>query len=141
MTAKEFLSLYKSTEQELAEMDEKIMRLKSKAEKVTPTYGGIGGASGGMNSDKIPTYVCLIMDEEARTQDHRNEINQIRADVEHAIYAVSDGTARTLLIMRYISGRTWEQIAVSMHYSYVHVVHRLHPVALELVKVPEKYKM
>lgn len=40
---------------------------------------------------------------------------------------------RTLLFERYINGKTWEQVAVDMHYSYVHIVHRLHPAALTAV--------
>ena len=49
------------------------------------------------------------------------------------IEAVSE-PYQTLLYERYINGKTWEQIAVTLNYSFVHVVHRLHPAALRAVQ-------
>ena len=47
---------------------------------------------------------------------------------------VEDPTRRNLLIYRYLDFETWESIAVMMNYSYVHVVHNLHPKAIEKIK-------
>ena len=80
------------------------------------------------------------MEEEERTADYIKEIAETRKDIESAIYAVTDSKLCTLLMMRYLNGRTFEQISVLMHYSYLHVVHRLHPEALKAVKIPEKYE-
>ena len=35
---------------------------------------------------------------------------------------------------RYINGKTWEQVAVQMNYSYVHIVHRMHPAVLRTLQ-------
>jgi BMFP domain-containing protein YqiC len=141
MTTKEFLQLYAATEEKLSELNERMLRLRSKAEKMTPTYEEKIGSSGTFTSaEKIPSIVEMIMDEEQRTSDYIKEIAETRKDIESAIYAVKDSKLCTLLMMRYLHGRTWEQISVMMHYSYVHVVHTLHPSALKQVKVPEKYK-
>lgn len=140
MTTKEFLQLYSGTEALLQEMQNEIERLRSKAEQITPPYGGDGGSNPNVNADKIPAIVEMIIAEEERTKEEREHIAEVRADVQEAIFAVKDNTFQTLLYLRYITGRTWEQIAIIMHYSYVHVVHRLHPDALRAVKIPEKYE-
>lgn len=59
-----------------------------------------------------------------------DELCAMKLKILAAINEVSDSTLRTLLIERYISFKTWEQIAVDMGYSYVHIVHNLHPMAL-----------
>ena len=38
------------------------------------------------------------------------------------------------LKLRYLCGMPWEEVAEVMDYSYVHIVHRLHPKALEKFK-------
>ena len=141
MTTKEFLSLYEMTDQRIEELNERIIRLRSQAEKITPPYTeNTGGQNPNMNTDKIPALVEMIMQEEKRTQDYIAEIAQTRKDIEAAIYAVKDAKLSTLLMMRYMQHRSWEQIAVIMHYSYVHIVHRMHPEALKAVKIPGKYE-
>lgn len=140
MTAKEFLSMYEHTEIEIDELTEKVSRLRSRAEKVTPGYGGTEGGSPNVDTDKIPRLVEAIIAEEERTSERVHELEQLRNDIEHAIYDVQDNALRTLLIMRYMNGRKWEKIALSMNYSFVHVVHRMHPQALKAVKIPEKYE-
>lgn len=59
-----------------------------------------------------------------------NELYKIEKEITEAIYKVEDSTLRTLLLYRYISSQTWEQIAVAMSYTYQHVC-RLHGRALQ----------
>ena len=47
---------------------------------------------------------------------------------------LNDCTLRKLLIKRYLQFKTWEQIAVEMNYSYMHIT-RLHGKALQKVKM------
>lgn len=62
-----------------------------------------------------------------------DELYKIKQEILAAIHSVDDAVLRTLLIKRYIQNKTWECIADEMHYSYVHVVHNLHPQALTAV--------
>ena len=62
-----------------------------------------------------------------------DELYAIKQEILQAINLVDDGTLRTLLIARYINFGTWEQIAVDLHYSYVHIVHNLHPKSLKAI--------
>ena len=80
--------------------------------------------------DRLVTYAdyCREIDE------HKIELLKILKEIMEAIMKVEDPTLRNLLIYRYLDFETWESIAVMMNYSYVHVVHNLHPKAIEKIK-------
>lgn len=80
--------------------------------------------------DRLVTYAdyCREIDE------HKIELLKILKEIMEAIMKVEDPTLRNLLIYRYLDFETWESIAVMMNYSYVHVVHNLHPKAMEKIK-------
>ena len=58
------------------------------------------------------------------------ELLDIKCEVKAVIQKVPDYRYRDVLDKRYISGETWEQIAVEMNYSYMHIC-RLHGEALK----------
>lgn len=62
-----------------------------------------------------------------------DELYAIKQEILSAINKVDDAVLRTLLIEKYVNFHTWEQIACNMNYSYVHVVHNLHPKALNAI--------
>lgn len=57
-----------------------------------------------------------------------DEAIAVRLRIERAIEGL-DGQERVLMRLRYIEGKTWEEIAVAMHYAWAHV-HRIHARAL-----------
>lgn len=57
-----------------------------------------------------------------------------RMDVIDTISKVTSATCHRLLTMRYVELKTWEQIAVDMHYTYQWVSDGLHDQALEMVE-------
>ena len=59
-----------------------------------------------------------------------SELEDYQAEILHLINKVSNSTYRTLLIEYYINCKSWEEVGADMHYSYVHIVNRLHPQAL-----------
>ena len=66
--------------------------------------------------------------------DRIDELYKIKQEILKAISGVDNSTYRTLLIERYINFKTWEEIAVYMNYSYMHIT-RLHGKALQRVKM------
>ena len=79
-----------------------------------------------------------IADVEAAENCVSDELEMLAAterEVTNTINSIEDGTLSVLLYERYINSKTWEQIAVILNYSYVHVVHRLHPLALRAVQM------
>ena len=75
--------------------------------------------------------------------DLENEINadidqlvDLKRDMVAAIKAVADPECQTLLELRYLCFKSWEQIAVAMGYGVRHV-YKLHNSALETFEVPK----
>lgn len=66
--------------------------------------------------------------------DHRvDALCEIKREIITVVSAVPDARMRTLLMLRYVDFRTFEQIAVEMHYSWRHIM-GLHKMALGAVK-------
>lgn len=68
-----------------------------------------------------------------RINNRIDELYSIKQEILTAISQVQDPVLRALLTERYIKFNTWEKIAHNMHYSYVHIVHTLHPKALKKI--------
>lgn len=130
--AKEYLQQYRKCMNRILSIQEHIDELRTLCTRMTPPYGS-GGECHTAASDKLGAMVASLVDAESEAA---NEICVLKAtltQVKNVIYQVKDKRLLELLYLRYICGNTWEQIAVSMQYSYVHVVHRLHPAALRVV--------
>lgn len=117
-------------------LDRRIKRLQAekqgwmeKATAVTPVLSDMPKGGG---ADKIQNAVCRIADIEADINREIDRQIDLRERIETAICAIPDGRLRDLMRYRYIDGLTWEQIAVEMHYSYVHIC-RMHGQALAVI--------
>ena len=114
-------------------IERRIKRLQSekqgwleKATAVSPNLSDMPKSGG---TDKIQNAVCRIADIEQKINREIDRQIDLRERIEAAICAIPDGRLRDLMRYRYIDGMTWEQIAVEMHYSYVHIC-RMHGQAL-----------
>lgn len=136
MSTRDFLQQYRNAEYEITEMTETLVRLRSRATKCTTAYGQ--GGSGQPNKDKLPAIVEKIVETEKKAENKINDLINTQIEVENAIAAVEDGKCKALLLMRYINGKSFEEISVALGYSYHYVVHDLHSKALRAVKVPPK---
>jgi hypothetical protein len=134
MTAKEYLSQYTDCLAEIETLTEEVMRLRSLAMKVTVAFDSDGSAAGTRSTDKLERCVDKILESETRMNARINDLSAIRQDVFDTIMKVQDGRLRTLLLMRYISGTSFEGIAAKMGYTYKHTVNNLHPEALQEVE-------
>lgn len=127
MTPKEYLQQYMNLKNDIHSKQEQIRELEELASSVAPAlnFSGSGAMSDkvGFNSAKIVDLICETNAELIRLINLRKEIISV-------IDLVENSTLRLLLVKRYIKGEYWEKIAVDMNYSYVHIVHRLHPQAL-----------
>ena len=121
MTAKEYLSQYRDCMVRIKEISRHLQELRG----ITESLRGEDGQRVAL--DKAVSELVDAQDEAAAEIDR---LSKLRADVVSTIDSVSSGTYRSLLYNRYVLGMTWEQVAVDIGYSYVHIVHRLHPLAL-----------
>ena len=132
MTPKEYLQQYRDAAKRARAALDHLDELRSMATRITPNYVGEGGGTH-QTGDKLGAAVARIIDAENRVSDELEMLEAIEHEVLNTILRVKDATLSTLLYERYINGKTWEQIAVDMHYSYRGVT-KMHGRALLAVK-------
>ena len=130
---KEYLKQYRDAVRRATAAQDHLEELQSMATRVTPNYGGEGGGTHQSSDEKMMSSVFRIRDAEARVEAELELLIATEREVQHTIDAVKDNTLNTLLYERYVNGKTWEQIAVLLNYSWRQTV-RLHGVALAAVK-------
>lgn len=131
MTTKEWLSRGRSLEMEIRQLKEQRERALDDATAITVGNSErVQGSKANGQERKMVQYADYSM----MIKQKLDELYQVKEEIFHAICQVEDGTLRTLLIGRYINGKTWEQIAVDMCYSYSQTVKYLHPRALHAIE-------
>lgn len=133
MTPKEYLQQYRHAVDRARAALEHLEELESIATRVTPLYGGEGGGQHQSGDEKMCNAVNKIIEAKNRVSDELETLEATDREIIGTIDKVTDGTLHTLLYERYINGKTWEQIAVMMNYTYRRVT-QLHGKALNAVK-------
>jgi DNA-directed RNA polymerase specialized sigma24 family protein len=119
------------------EIDRKIQAIgywRAKLIKITPKYTDELKTPGGSIYGKTEELVAKIVDLEREIDADVDRLISIRDNIKAIIEAVEDDRERLLLQYRYLDGRTFEEIAVQMHYSW-RQIHRLHSRALTNLKM------
>lgn len=133
MTPKEYLQQYRHAVDRARAALEHLEELESIATRVTPLYGGEGGGQHQNRDEKMCNAVDKIIEAKNRVSDELETLEATDREIIGTIDKITDGTLHTLLYERYINGKTWEQIAVLMNYTYRRVT-QLHGKALNAVK-------
>ena len=128
VTKKEFLNQYRNAEREIAIKLDEIVRLREMATKVTQVLTP-DKVKGGMENRREES-IAKIVDMEKEIGASIDNLKKIREQVECAINAIPDANQRDVLRLRYLNGKTWEQIAVQLEFSYQWVC-KLHGRALQ----------
>ena len=89
------------------------------------------------NRSKIEESVCKITDIENALKKDMNELIELKETAMRIIDRIDEPEYRFLLIQRYLYGKKWDDVAEVMGYSYGHLVHRMHPRAIEKLKALE----
>lgn len=116
-------------------LDERIAELEVSArcawELETSTTSQLSGVVVQTSGERRPgeSYSALA-DEIAR---EKVRLNHIKADILKTIREVDDNALARLLIAYYVNGKSWEQVAVDMNYSFRHVT-RLNKRAVAVVQ-------
>lgn len=131
MTTKEWLTRARNLDKEINRLlAEKEKALSAATSSTAPASGEKVQTSRRNSSEsKFLNYA-----EYSELIDNRiDELYAVKKEILSAINELDSSTLRTLLIARYINFHTWEEIAVEMNYSYMHVC-RLHGKALQKIK-------
>lgn len=123
MTSKEYLMQYREAMRRTQAITEHLAELRAVCEPLRTEDG---------HRVALDKAVADLVDTEAKTAAEVDRLTALEAEIVGAIDRVQE-PYRTLLYERYINGKTWEQVAVDMHYSYRGVT-KMHGRALQALK-------
>lgn len=119
---------------------QEIEVLRATAEKSTTILTGISSGGGFKGPEDVWVKLIDLSNEVNQLVDkyvdERREAERKHKEIANAIISIDDGALKTLLLMRYVDGETFEQIAVNMGYCIMQIW-RLHGKALERLEVRE----
>lgn len=115
MTAKETLRRLRESEAELAALEETLLRLRAEADRLSVA---------GENAAR--SELCSLTEELSQ---RARALQNFRTKTTRRILAVAEPELRTLLLLYYADGCTWEQVGKQMNYSPTSIK-RLHSEAL-----------
>jgi len=135
MTVKEYLGQAYRLDQRINSKLEQLESLNGLATKCTSTLTGM---------PKNPSRsTSMVADAVAKIVDLQVEINRdidllvdLKCDMVRIIKSVDNAEYQTLLELRYLCFKTWEQIAVDMNYC-IDNVYRIHRKAIHAVILPK----
>lgn len=131
MTTKEWLSRGWRIDREIRELEQAQQEALALATRTTAGTDGerVDGTSGNSSERAMVAYADKAAEYAELIDSKIRELVGIKTEIIRAVGRVDDPTLRALLEARYINFKTWEQIAVKLSYSYMHVC-RLHGRAL-----------
>lgn len=135
MTSKEYLGQAYRIDQRINSKLEQVGCLREIATKATYTFSETP-PSGTRNVHSMEGVIVKIVDLENEINADIDTLVDLKREIVGIIKAIKNPEYQTLLELRYLCFRSWEQIAVAMGYSLQHIF-RLHDKALNMVKVPE----
>jgi len=133
MTAKEYLGQAYRLDQRINSKLEQVMSLRDLATKATSTLSDVA-PSGTRNVHRMEDIIVKIIDLENEINRDIDNLVDLKREMVSVIKAVSNTELQTLLELRYLCFKTWEQIAVIMGYD-LRYIHKLHNRAVEECKI------
>ena len=134
MTTKEYLSQAYRLDQRINSKLEQVASLNELATKCTSTLTGMP-RNPNRSTSTMADAVGKIIDLQAEINRDIDRLVDLKREMVTVIKAVGNTEHQTLLELRYLCFRTWEQIAVDMGYSIQHI-YRLREKAYDEIRVP-----
>ena len=137
MTAKEYLNQAYRLDQRIRSKQEQISALNDLATSCSTSMTGMP-RNPNKGGSRMADAVCQIVDLQDSIAADMQELVELKAEIIATIKAVDCIEYQLILEKRYISGKSWPEIAVDLGYKMRHL-YKLHDEALAAVKIPEKY--
>jgi DNA-directed RNA polymerase specialized sigma subunit len=135
VTAKEYLSQAYHLDQRIASKLEMVESLDELATRCTSTLTGMPHNPSKSVSPMADAVMKIIDLKDEINRDFERLVN-LKREISFVIREVDYNEYRMILEKRYISNKTWPEIAVELGYNLRHL-YRLHDAALNKVKIPE----
>jgi hypothetical protein len=139
MKAKDFMSQALHIDEDINSKIEQVMALRELASKASATL-----TKARVSETKD---VCRMEDAIINMMELESDINadvarlvELKREIVLVVNRVENHAYQTLLSLRYLCFKTWEQVAEKMNYSIQHT-HRIHGNALEAVDAVLRHKM
>lgn len=133
MTVKEYLGQAYRLDQRINSKLEQVDSLNELATKATSTLTGMPKNPNKSKSIVADTVVKII-DLQTEINNDIDRLVDLKREIVAMIKSVSNTEHQTLLELRYLCFKSWEQIAVDMGYNVRHV-YRIHDEAVDKIKL------
>ena len=128
LSAKDYLSQAYKIDQRINSKIEQVQLLRALAEKALSTLSDTP-TSGTRNIHRMENIIIKMVDLESEINADLNGLVDLKREIITVIKCVAVPELQTLLELRYLCFKTWEEISVSLHLD-IRWVHRLHNKAL-----------
>ena len=128
MTAKQYLNRVRRIDKEIEALLRLVQRTRESLESVTQNY-----EADGAQSTKNPHKYDRLVELESLVDAKIDEQISMKAEILATIMQLNDRRQRLVLMEYYVEMKTWEQVAVDLNYSYMHIT-RIHGYALKEVQ-------
>ena len=135
LNAKDYLGQAYRIDQRINSKIEQVSSLNNMATKATSTITDMPG-SATRNIHRMEDVITKIIDMQAEINADIDKLIDLKAEIMDAIKSVDNLEYQTILELRYLCYKPWEQIAIELGYS-VNNVFKMHRKALEEFKVPD----
>ena len=135
MTAKEYLSQAYRLDQRIRSKQEQIASLNDLATSCSATLTGMP-RNPNRGGSRMADAVCKIIDLVNEIAGDMERLIALKAEIIATIKAVDCIEYQLILEKRYISDKSWPEIAVDLGYKMRHL-YKLHDEALNAIKIPE----
>ena len=112
-TTRYWLGRARGIDREIEALLRSIQETRDRLMKITQNY-----SSDGAQSTKDPHKYDKLVDLEDQMNRKINELLDTKSEIGETISQLPDLRQRTVLFSYYVRGKTLEEIAVEMHYSY-----------------------
>jgi len=113
MTTRQWLGRARGINREIDMLENALQDARDAATKITQNY-----ESDGAQSSKDPHKLDRLAEYADMIREKQEALFAVKMEIAEAIYTVGDPRKRKALFEYYINGKSMEQIAVEMNYSY-----------------------
>ena len=134
MSTKDYLSQVYRIDQRINSKMAQVMSLRDLLGKATVTLSGTPKAAT-LNPHSMEDTIAKMVDLENEINEDIDTLVDLKAEITRRIKRVENTEYQTILELRYLCFKRWEEIAVEMNFSLQHL-YRLHEKAVNCVKIP-----
>jgi len=138
MKVKEYLSQAIWLDQRINSKLEQLEILRALAMRVTTNLTEQKVSGGNNVKSSMEKTVTKIIDLEKEINEDIDRLVSLKADIMETISKINDPICQLLLEMRYINGKTWDEVAMDLGFDRRWVL-RLHGGALKEIEEKMKY--